>query len=113
AHDFYKNYKLKRVYYSGYIPINNSNSLLPQIGSAPPLVRENRLYQTDWLLRFYGFQLDEILNPQHIHLDLDIDPKLSWALRKDRKSTRLNSSHVKISYAVFCLKKKNNAMKVR
>ncbi|MBD1426439.1 putative DNA modification/repair radical SAM protein [Sphingobacterium arenae] len=81
ANDFYKNYNLKRVYYSGYIPINNGNSLLPQIGSAPPLVRENRLYQTDWLLRFYGFQLDEILNPQHIHLDLDIDPKLSWALR--------------------------------
>ncbi|PRD55796.1 putative DNA modification/repair radical SAM protein [Sphingobacterium gobiense] len=81
ADDFYKNYKLKRVYYSGYIPINNENSLLPQIGSAPPLVRENRLYQTDWLLRFYGFRLDEILNPQHMHLDLDIDPKLSWALR--------------------------------
>lgn len=81
ADNFYKNYNLKRVYYSGYIPINNGNSLLPQIGSAPPLVRENRLYQTDWLLRFYGFRLDEILNPQHIHLDLDIDPKLSWALR--------------------------------
>jgi putative DNA modification/repair radical SAM protein len=81
ADNFYKNYNLKRVYYSGYIPVNNGNSLLPQIGSAPPLVRENRLYQTDWLLRFYGFRLDEILNPQHIHLDLDIDPKLSWALR--------------------------------
>ena len=81
AKTFYEDYKLKRVYYSGYIPINNENSLLPQIGSRPPLVRENRLYQTDWLLRFYNFNIDEILNPKHQHLDLDIDPKLSWALR--------------------------------
>ena len=81
ADEFYKNYNLKRVYYSGYIPIQNYNSLLPQIGTKPPLVRENRLYQTDWLLRFYGFQLNEILNAQHENLDLDIDPKLSWALR--------------------------------
>lgn len=81
AKTFYKDYKLKRVYYSGYIPINTENSLLPVYGSAPPLVRENRLYQTDWLLRFYDFNLEEILNPQHSQLDLDIDPKLSWALR--------------------------------
>lgn len=81
AKNFYEDYKLKRVYYSAYIPINSENSLLPVIGSAPPLVRENRLYQTDWLLRFYNFKLDEILNPQHTQLDLDIDPKLSWALR--------------------------------
>lgn len=81
ANEFYKNYNLKRVYYSGYIPINNENSLLPQIGTTPPLVRENRLYQTDWLLRFYKFSLDEILNPNFTQLDLDIDPKLSWALR--------------------------------
>lgn len=81
ADDFYKNYKLKRVYYSGYIPINNEHSFLPQIGSQPPLIRENRLYQTDWLLRFYGFKLDEILNENFTHLDMDIDPKLAWALR--------------------------------
>lgn len=81
AKTFYKDYKLKRVYYSGYIPINTENTLLPQIGSRPPLVRENRLYQTDWLLRFYDFNLEEILNPNHQQLDLDIDPKLSWALR--------------------------------
>lgn len=81
AQDFYKEYQLKRVYYSGYIPINDANPLLPQIGTAPPIIRENRLYQTDWLMRFYGFRLDEILNSQHQHLDLDIDPKLSWALR--------------------------------
>ncbi|MFZ4861341.1 putative DNA modification/repair radical SAM protein [Sphingobacterium sp. Mn56C] len=81
ADSFYKNYNLKRVYYSGYIPISNDNALLPQIGTRPPLLRENRLYQTDWLMRFYGFKVEEILNPTHVHLDLDIDPKLSWALR--------------------------------
>jgi putative DNA modification/repair radical SAM protein len=81
ADEFYKSYHLKRVYYSGYIPINAQNKNLPQIGSTPPLVRENRLYQTDWLLRFYDFQLEEILNPEHSRLDLEIDPKLSWALR--------------------------------
>lgn len=81
ANEFYQKYQLKRVYYSGYIPINKENNLLPQVGSAPPLLRENRLYQTDWLLRFYDFKLDEIVNPQHVNLELDIDPKLSWALR--------------------------------
>ncbi|MGH2623754.1 MAG: putative DNA modification/repair radical SAM protein, partial [Sphingobacterium sp.] len=68
------------VYYSGYIPISNDHQSLPQIGSAPPLIRENRLYQTDWLMRFYGFQIHEILNTNSPHLDLQIDPKLSWAL---------------------------------
>lgn len=81
ADEFYKDYKLKRVYYSGYIPINATDSMLPQIGTTPPLVRENRLYQTDWLLRFYGFSLHEILNTKHQQLELDIDPKLAWALR--------------------------------
>ena len=81
ANEFYKSYNLKRVYYSGYIPINNDNKNLPQIGTRPPLIRENRLYQTDWLLRFYKFDLSEILNPDFQELDLDIDPKLSWALR--------------------------------
>lgn len=81
ADNFYTNYNLKRVYYSGYIPISNTNSLLPQIGTKPPLVRENRLYQTDWLMRFYGFKIQEVLNPDFQHLELEIDPKLSWALR--------------------------------
>lgn len=81
ADNFYKNYNLKRVYYSGYIPISNDHSLLPQIGTSPPLIRENRLYQTDWLMRFYGFGISELLNPSHRHLDLEIDPKLAWALR--------------------------------
>lgn len=81
ASEYYKDFDLKRVYYSGYIPINDKDSKLPQVGTTPPLVRENRLYQTDWLLRFYGFSLNEILNNKHQHLELDIDPKLSWALR--------------------------------
>ncbi|HKJ06155.1 MAG TPA: putative DNA modification/repair radical SAM protein, partial [Flavobacteriaceae bacterium] len=77
---FYKKFQLKRVYYSGYVPVSSDNRL-PQIGSEVPLLRENRLYQTDWLMRFYGFDVHEILNPVHLNLDLDIDPKLSWALR--------------------------------
>jgi predicted DNA-binding helix-hairpin-helix protein len=77
---FYKKFNLKRVYYSGYVPISY-DSRLPQIGSEVPMLRENRLYQTDWLMRFYGFHVHEIVNETHQHLDLDIDPKLSWALR--------------------------------
>lgn len=80
ADAFYKNFSLKRVYYSGYIPISNDNRL-PLIGTQPPLIRENRLYQTDWLMRFYGFHVNELLNDANPHLDVDIDPKLSWALR--------------------------------
>lgn len=80
SNHFYKNYNLKRVYYSGYVPISD-DSRLPQIGTAVPMLRENRLYQTDWLMRFYGFEVNEILNTDFKHLDLDIDPKLSWALR--------------------------------
>jgi len=82
ADRFYKDFSLKRVYYSGYIPINNDDSsLLPIIGTPPPVIRENRLYQTDWLMRFYGFSVHEIVNDEHPDLELDIDPKLSWALR--------------------------------
>jgi putative DNA modification/repair radical SAM protein len=80
AASFYKDFSLKRVYYSGYIPISNDNRL-PMIGTQPPLIRENRLYQTDWLMRFYGFHVNELLNDANPHLDIDIDPKLSWALR--------------------------------
>lgn len=79
ADEYYKNFSLKRVYYSGYIPISH-DSRMPAIGSQPPLLRENRLYQTDWLMRFYGFNVKELLNTNNPHLDTDIDPKLSWAL---------------------------------
>ena len=71
---------LRRVYYSGYISVNTYDSRLPVL-KQPPLVRENRLYQADWLLRFYQFRVDEIVDEQHANLDLDIDPKLAWALR--------------------------------
>ncbi|AOM75963.1 putative DNA modification/repair radical SAM protein [Pedobacter steynii] len=80
ADAFYKKFSLKRVYYSGYIPISYDHRL-PLIGTQPPLIRENRLYQTDWLMRFYGFHVNELLNDANPHLDIDIDPKLSWALR--------------------------------
>jgi predicted DNA-binding helix-hairpin-helix protein len=80
ADSFYKNYSLKRVYYSGYIPISY-DSRLPVIGTQPPLIRENRLYQADWLMRFYGFGVNEILDDTNPHLEIDVDPKLSWALR--------------------------------
>lgn len=71
---------MRRVYYSGYISVNTYDSRLPVL-KQPPLVRENRLYQADWLLRFYHFKVEEIVDDQHPDLDLDIDPKLSWALR--------------------------------
>ena len=77
----YKEFKLKRVYYSGYIPINEEEKALPAVGSAPPLLRENRLYQSDWLMRFYGFDATELVDEKHPNLDLDVDPKLGWALR--------------------------------
>lgn len=77
----YKEFKLKRVYYSGYIPINENERALPAVGSAPPLLRENRLYQSDWLMRFYGFAANELVDEEHPNLELDIDPKLGWALR--------------------------------
>ncbi|RYF97281.1 MAG: putative DNA modification/repair radical SAM protein, partial [Chitinophagaceae bacterium] len=77
---FYKKMQLKRVYYSGYVPISNDNRL-PAIGTPVPMMRENRLYQADWLLRFYGFDVEEIVNKHDPLLAADIDPKLSWALR--------------------------------
>ncbi|KAA6330634.1 hypothetical protein EZS27_020683, partial [termite gut metagenome] len=71
---------MKRVYYSGYVSLNTYDKRLPTL-KQPPLVRENRLYQADWLLRFYQFGVDEIVNDSYPELDLDIDPKLAWALR--------------------------------
>ncbi len=71
---------MRRVYYSGYISVNTYDPRLP-ILKQPPLVRENRLYQADWLMRFYQFKVEEIVDEQHPDLDLEIDPKLSWALR--------------------------------
>ncbi len=75
----YKKYSLKRVFYSAYIPVAES-SLLPAIDTKPPLLREHRLYQADWLLRFYGFTASELLDPQHQSFNPYIDPKCNWAL---------------------------------
>jgi putative DNA modification/repair radical SAM protein len=78
--NLYGSYRLKRVYYSAYSPIPDASSLLPP--QPPPLLREHRLYQADWLLRFYGFELDEIMaGAEGGMLDLGVDPKLAWALR--------------------------------
>ena len=71
---------LRRVYYSGYISVNTYDPRLPNL-KQPPLVRENRLYQADWLMRFYQFRVDEIVDDAHANLDLEVDPKLAWALR--------------------------------
>ena len=80
ASSLYRQPSMKRVYYSGYIPVNLTDTRLPVI-SAPPLVRENRLYQADWLMRFYQFRVDEIVNDQYPDLDIELDPKLAYALR--------------------------------
>jgi len=86
----YSSYRMKRVYYSAYSPIPDASRLLPP--AAPPLVREHRLYQADWLLRFYGFDLTEIMSgAEHGMLDLGVDPKLAWALRhRDRFPVDVN-----------------------
>jgi putative DNA modification/repair radical SAM protein len=81
--NLYGSYKLKRVYYSAFSPIPDASRALPL--AAPPLVREHRLYQADWLMRFYGFDADEIVDETAGMLSLEIDPKLAWALRhRDR-----------------------------
>ncbi len=79
SENLYNKLSMKRVYYSAYIPVNTDNKL-PSIISAPPLLREHRLYQADWLLRFYGFKADEILNDNNPNLAEDYDPKVAWAL---------------------------------
>lgn len=76
----YQSYDLKRVFYSAYVPINEDSNL-PPIGTAPPLLREHRLYQADWLLRFYGFQADELLSEERPNFNEQLDPKCDWALR--------------------------------
>lgn len=79
AENLYQRYQLKRVYYSAYVPVS-SHPHLAHI-QEPPLLRENRLYQADWLLRFYGFKSDELLDPAHPNFAPEVDPKTDWALR--------------------------------
>jgi len=76
----YGNYQMRRVYYSAFSPIPDASKALPL--QPPPMQREHRLYQADWLLRFYGYGIEEITDTTHDGmLDLDIDPKMAWALR--------------------------------
>ncbi len=84
SHNLYGNYRMRRVYYSAFSPIPDASSKLPL--QAPPLQREHRLYQADWLLRFYEFSVEEIAPAQSSGmLDLDVDPKLAWALRNPER----------------------------
>ncbi len=76
----YQTFRMKRVYFSAYIPVRES-PVLPGLLTDPPLAREHRLYQADWLLRYYGFGAEEILDETHPFLDSDLDPKIVWALR--------------------------------
>lgn len=76
----YQQFDLKRVFFSAYVPLNE-DSLLPSLETAPPLLREHRLYQADWLLRFYGFHADELLSAENPNFNIMLDPKCDWALR--------------------------------
>jgi putative DNA modification/repair radical SAM protein len=78
SNNLYGSYGLRRVYYSAFSPIPRASSRLPPVRA--PLVREHRLYQADWMLRFYGFGIDEIATDANENLDLAVDPKLAWAL---------------------------------
>ncbi len=76
----YQKYDLKRVFFSAYVPVNEDRDLLA-LDAKPPLLREHRLYQADWLLRFYGFHAEELLSEQRPNFNEQIDPKCEWALR--------------------------------
>lgn len=80
SENLYRTFKMKRVYYSAYVPVIES-PILPGISGAPPLKREHRIYQADWLLRFYGFTVDELFKSKDENLDPDMDPKVAWAIR--------------------------------
>lgn len=80
SENLYKNFDLKRVYYSGYVPVNKSG-ILVSTEQAVPMIREHRLYQADWLLRFYDFKADEILDEKDPFVDPLLDPKTNWAIK--------------------------------
>src|SRR5678815_3120161 len=87
----YGAYRLKRVYYSAFSPIPDAARALPL--KAPPMVREHRLYQADWLMRFYGYAADEIIDDSRRMLSLEVDPKLAWALaHRERFPVDLHSA---------------------
>lgn len=80
AEALYHKFDMKRVFYSAYVALNE-DSMLPAVGSKPPLLREHRLYQADWLLRFYGFEAGELLSEDRPNFNVYLDPKCEWALR--------------------------------
>ena len=80
AEALYQNYDLKRVFYSAFVRVND-DSMLPSLPGGPPLLREHRLYQADWLLRFYGFGAEELLSEERPNFNILLDPKCDWALR--------------------------------
>jgi len=91
ASSLYRRQHLRRVYYSAFSPIPDASSKLPL--TAPPLVREHRLYQADWLMRFYGFDVMELTTREQPNLSLNLDPKLAWALRnRDKFPIDLNKA---------------------
>ena len=91
ASSLYQRQHLRRVYYSAFSPIPDASSKLPL--TAPPLVREHRLYQADWLMRFYDFDVAELTTPEKPDLPLNLDPKLAWALRnRDKFPLDLNKA---------------------
>lgn len=79
AESLYQKFQLKRVFYSAFVQVNE-DSALPALPGGPPLLREHRLYQADWLLRFYGFQASELLSETHPNFNVFLDPKCDWAL---------------------------------
>ena len=92
SENLYRTFKMKRVYYSAYIPVVDS-PILPDKSTAPPLKREHRIYQADWLLRFYGFTVSELFRSGGENLDPDLDPKVTWALRNlDRFPIEVNKA---------------------
>ncbi|MBC8062445.1 MAG: putative DNA modification/repair radical SAM protein [Clostridiaceae bacterium] len=117
SENLYTHMNLKRVYYSAYIPVSNSPKLVTIKNS--PLLREHRLYQADWLLRFYDFKADELLDSTNSSLNLNFDPKTDWALRNmDKFPLEINTAHYKDllripGIGVTCVKRIYKARKVR
>lgn len=92
--NLYDNFELKRVYFSAYVPVNQGNNL-PALLSAPPLKREHRLYQADWLLRFYQFKAEELLDESAPNFDQNFDPKIMWAFRHmDQFPVEINKANL-------------------
>nr|WP_309485115.1 putative DNA modification/repair radical SAM protein [Alkalibacter rhizosphaerae] len=94
SEQLYTRYQLKRVYYSAYVPVNEGPNL-PSLWTKPPMLREHRLYQADWLLRYYGFTVSELFSKNTENMDTEMDPKLAWAL------AHLDSFPVEINTATY------------